>query len=378
MPQGSDKLRIAIVTSPIVAGGTATHLGEIIPRLRKRGHRVLLVTTGSKNTLPADSVRAYRSLPSPVPQYGFIPSAMTSINGLVRGCDIVHIHGYTHCLADLLTLAHPCNRKPIVLTLHGSFHQFPSRNIRIMKSLHNMVMLRFARFIGGFIAVSHAEKAEVVRRGLAESKIDVIYNGISDLYRQTKQSRDANSKRVLFLGRLTSSKNPDILVRAMGELKRRNGHCQLVIAGPDWGEGHKLRDLAAELEIGDRVQLAGEIAEADKADFFASCDVFVHPSLQDIFSISVLEASSAGLPVVAFNTGGNSEMIVHGKTGVLVDNFTPEALCDGIMTCLSSREVASRMGKAAREHVLGKFSWDEAAEKTERVYRKVIEAAGSK
>ncbi len=374
MSNSSGGLNIAIISSPILEGGTATHLKELVPRLRQMGHKVLLVTEmGYGQAVSADLVRVYKSWRFPVAQYGFMPSAIGNILGLVKGCDLIHVHGYTHFLADYLTATRPLHGRPLVFTLHGSLHQFPSLRVRALKALHNLVMLRLAGFIDRFIAVSEAEKAELIRRGLPEGKIEVIYNGVSGCHPNPGSDRrgGSNGKRVLFLGRLTATKNPALLIKAISHARKQYPDIRLVLAGADWGERRNLHALASSLGIDNSVEFVGEVAEEDKAGLFASCDVFVHPSLQDIFSICILEAAIAGLPTVAFNVGGNSEMIEDGKTGILVGRPTPEALSDGILRLLNDSKLAREMGEAACSHIVSKFSWEQAADRLEKVYRQV-------
>jgi glycosyltransferase involved in cell wall biosynthesis len=359
------------MVSPVVEGGIATHLREIMPRLRQRGHNIVLITARSYAAVtPADSVKTYHSWAFPTALYGFMPVAIYDVLKVVKECDVIHIHGYPHFLADYLTVTRPCHRKPLVLTFHGSFHQFTSRKLAYFKKLHNLLLLRFAGLVDRFIAVSQAEKAEVVKLGVAKKSVEVVYNGISERYAKLQRGkrRGTGEKKILYLGRLTSSKNPELLIKAMLYVAESVKEAKLIMAGPDWGERRSLENLVSQLGMETAVQFTGEVNEEQKMNLLASCDILVHPSLQDIFSLSVLEATAAGLPAVAFKVGGNAEMVLDGQTGILVGETTAEALSAAIVNILSNDELAEKMGREAREYTSSKFSWEETVSRLEKIY----------
>jgi len=362
---------IGFVSPPIVEGGIRTHLREIIPRLRARGHKVVLVTsTKYEGVAEVDTVQTYRSWRFPTALYGFMPRAMCDILKVIRGCDVVHIHGYPHFLADYLTVTRPFYKKPLIITFHGSFHQFADRKTMYLKRLHNLLMLRFAGLFDRFITVSQAEKNEVAKQGVSENRVETVYNGISSGFAEVERMKrgEPDEKKILYLSRLTNTKNPGLLVEAMPYVLKEIANVKLIMAGADWGMQNRLENLASRLGVKAAVEFAGEITEEQKMHFLTSCDVFAFTSVQDIFSISVLEASAAGLPVVAFNRGGNSEMIVDGKTGILVNDLTAGALSEAMVKILGNAESAERMGQRGREYTLSKFSWDEAVSQLEKIY----------
>ena len=368
------KLKIGMV-SPSAEGGIATHLREIIPRLRQRGHEIVLITSRNCEAVAqADSIKAYNSWTFPAALYCLMPAAMCGVLKVVKECDVIHIHGYPHFLADYLTVMRPFHKKHLVLTFHGSFHQFTSRKLAYFKKLHNLLLLRFAGLVDRFIAVSQAEKTEVVRRGMAENNVEVVYNGISGSFAELQRVKrgEPDEKKILYLSRLTNSKNPELLVKAMPYVVEKVRGAKLIMAGADWGARKSLENLVTKLGMETAVQFAGEVTEEQKMDLLASCDIYVHPSLQDIFSLSILEAGAAGLPVIAFNVGGNSEMILDGQTGKLVNRLSAEALATAITEILGNEDLRAKMGKEAREYIPSEFSWDEAASRLEKIYYDVI------
>ncbi len=276
-----------------VEGGIKTHLIEIIPRLRAKGYKItLIVDKKYKDIVEVDTVYAYNSQPFLASIFSFTPRVLHDILQVIKACDLIHIHAYPYFIADYLTITHHCYQKPLVLTFHGSFHQFTDLKTLYLKKLHNLFMLRFAQNVDKFIAVSQAEKNEVVKRGIPRNKVDVIYNGISVSYAKNEilKQKETGGKTILYLGRLAGSKNLELLVKAMPYVLREINNAKLIIAGADWGAFNSLRRLSFKAGVGNAIDFIGEVSEEQKKNVLASSDIFVHPSLQDIFSLSILEA----------------------------------------------------------------------------------------
>jgi len=368
-------LNVGIVVVPWSENGIITHAREVIPRLRERGHKVTLTTTARyAGIAEANAVRIYRCLPFPTKLYGFMPSAILSIFGALRDCDVINVYGYPLFLTDYLTITRFLHKKPLVITLAGSFSPFTSQGIYKLKKLHNICMLRFQGLVNKFIAVSLAEKNEVVSQGIAEEKVEVIPSAAAKDYLSLKRNNlQTTEKKVLYLGRLASSKNVELLIEAMKYVVSQDSHTRLVLAGPDFeGERNNLETLVSRLDLKSNVEFMGRVSEERKKELLASCHIFVHPSLTDIFALTILEAAMAELPSVAFNVGGNSEMIVNGKTGILVEQFTPEALASALLRVLNNEDLAQKLGEEARRYVSDKFSWEKVAAGLEKVYYEAL------
>ncbi|MFQ5821298.1 MAG: glycosyltransferase family 4 protein [Candidatus Heimdallarchaeota archaeon] len=369
-----NSLHIGMV-APTIETGVATHLMEIIPRLTMKGHKVTLVT-GSKYEKTLDTTtKAYELWNFPTPFYAFAPSSIFDLSEISRQMDVLHIHGYPQFFTDYLTVTRPLHKTPIIITFHGSLSVASSLTNRGLKELHNSIMMRFDGFVDRFIAVSYAERDDVARKGIPQRNVEVIYNGVSNKYAELKRKRKEklSGGKILFMGRLTSVKNVDLLVRAMPYIIEQNNEARLILAGPDWGKREELENLASDLNIEECITFTGEAKENEKAELLASCDVYVSPSLLDVFSLSLIEASATGLPIVAFNVGATSEMVVDGKTGIIVNDITPKALAKAIIEILINRDLAFGMGQEGRRYVMEKFSWEKTVDQLEKVYWGALE-----
>ncbi len=369
---------IAIVLPRQIDGGIRTHLSEIIPKLKEKGHRIVIIASTKHREFIDSSIIPNKSfLIHQILVYGIVPWSIIGLHHTIDKCDLIHIHAYPHFLCDYLTIARYCHKKPVVITFHGSFHQYTSYKTFLLKKIHNSIMLRFSKFVDKFIAVSHSEKTEVVKHGIPENKIDVIYNGIPKRFTEplAKINHGKEQKQILYLGRLTNTKNPELLIEAMPFILNQVNNVKLIIAGGDWGAKKNLLRLSFKCGVSHAIEFTGVVSEEQKYNLYISSDLFVHPSLQDIFSISILEAAATELPPIAFNTQGNSEMIIDWKTGRLVTPFTAKALAEAIIQTLNNPVQSHDMGIQARQFVLKTFTWQQAVEDLEKTYYSIIQSS---
>jgi len=156
----------------------------------------------------------------------------------------------------------------------------------------------------------------------------------------------------------------------MKEILDRIPQAQLLIVG----EGKIKKDL---------VQLTKKLKIEKKVFFVPSVsntkimlsimDVFIMPSLQEGLGLSIMEAMAAGIPVVASDVGGISNLIEHDETGLLVKPKDTQGLAKAVLLLLEDKKMAKDISTNAREFIKNKFSLDLMVGKTEEVYRECVE-----
>jgi len=169
-------------------------------------------------------------------------------------------------------------------------------------------------------------------------------------------------------------KGIDGMIAAMLHIRRRVSNAVYLLVGT----GPSREQLAREtqrLELGCSVRFAGTRSDIER--FLAAADVFVHPSLRDPLPTAVAEAMAAGLPVVASEVGGISEMIEHGKTGLLVRAGHVQGLVEAVTSLLEDRGKAMSLGHAAREVACARFDARFFAERLHAEYVSVIADAST-
>ena len=175
----------------------------------------------------------------------------------------------------------------------------------------------------------------------------------------------ADSKMILCLSRLVPRKGQDTLIAAMGRIRARIPGAVLVLAG---GGPYRatLERLAKRHGVADHVVFTGRIPDEDVVKLHQAADVFAMPARTrgaglDVEGLGIvyLEASACGVPVVAGLSGGAPETVVDGQTGRVVDGSDSRPVAEALIEILDDDARAHSMGRAGREWVLGKWSWDE-------------------
>jgi len=223
---------------------------------------------------------------------------------------------------------------------------------------------RLFRLVDGLshevVVVSESAKL-AIHEECPELSLRVIHNGIAAMvpeeFRRPKAElfgTDPPDPVVLFVGELSERKGVRHLIEAAKMIQPRHQRARFAIAGNDRGEADRLRRLASELAVTDRVSFLGE--RTDALNLIASSDVVVLPSLADPLPLTVLEAMALARPVVATRSGGSSEMVVDGETGLLVDPASAEQLAAALGQLLDEPARAEEMGHRGQRRARTAFS----------------------
>ncbi len=210
-----------------------------------------------------------------------------------------------------------------------------------------------AATVKGVIGVS-----EAVLAGLGpfrRRRLGVVFPPVT-LAVDLRRDPDRPARRIGMVGRLTSYKGLDRVIRAVALLRGEFPDLRLILAGdeaaPGARHGEELGRLAAELGVADAVELPGHV---DPATLLPTLDVLVNATHRDEqgfglegLSGAMLEASWVGVPVVATRGGGTAEGLLDGVTGTLIDRPEPELLAAAIRPYLSDRDLNDRVGDAGR------------------------------
>jgi sugar transferase (PEP-CTERM/EpsH1 system associated) len=254
--------------------------------------------------------------------------------------------------------------------------------------------LRYRRlmrpFVDRYVAVSKDIEhwlAGVV--GVPADRIVQIYNGVD-----TQQFRPREGARprpagldlevpedgliVGSVGRMQVVKNPLALAEAFVLAVRRDSEARRRLRLVMIGDGPLRQEALRLLHEGGAAELAWlPGARDDVAELLHSLDVFVLPSLNEGVSNTILEAMASGLPVIAAAVGGNGELVVHGQTGELVPQATPQALATALCRYLDDPARCAAHGGAARRRASEAFSMDVMVEGYLSLYESLL-GAGSR
>jgi D-inositol-3-phosphate glycosyltransferase len=192
----------------------------------------------------------------------------------------------------------------------------------------------------------------------------------------------ANTRLLLFVGRLQPFKGPDVALRAMAEASAIAPEVMrdvtMAVVGGSTGrdaehdEVTRLMELASGLGIADRVVFFPPQPHGRLADFYSAAEAVLVPSRSESFGLVALEAESCGAPVIGAAVGGLRHVVRDGETGFLVDGHDPAQYADRILRLLCDPVLAARLSAGAIRHA-ATFSWDSTASGIRDVYREVLQ-----
>jgi glycosyltransferase involved in cell wall biosynthesis len=163
-------------------------------------------------------------------------------------------------------------------------------------------------------------------------------------------------------------KRIDLFLRAFQLVRAKAPETAALIVGSG-PEGDRLAALARELKVEDAIIFTGFVSDEELPSYYALASVYVHTARLESFGLSVLEASSAGVPVVSVDEGGPREVVADGDTGKLVQ-ADPVSIANAVLSLLGDSLKRAAMGEAGRRRALENYSWDRGA----RTFLDVVEA----
>jgi len=200
-------------------------------------------------------------------------------------------------------------------------------------------------------------------------KIAVIPNGVDlEFFRPPKEAGPGNPPKLLSVARLVPDKDHDTLVRAFSLITKSYPQAELWLVG-DGPRQEAVQRLAAEVAPPGQVRFFP--GQLDLRPFFRQADVFVLSSVYEAMPNVVLEAMAAGLPVVATQVGGLSELVTPGKTGWLTPPQDPVALAAALGRLLGDAETRHRFGQAGRRRVAQDFSLEVMVRRHEGLFEEL-------
>jgi glycosyltransferase involved in cell wall biosynthesis len=254
-----------------------------------------------------------------------------------------------------------------------------------LTAMQKRVQRYACQFADCVLVNADAVKDWLIGEGYDASNIVVIRNGV-DMSRfdgapagariRSELGIPADAPLVTVVSRLTRQKGLENFLEAVAALKPRYPAARFLIVGDigadpaEWPYRGELVALAERLGVTDRVIFTG--MRSDVGAVLGCADVAVMPSLNEALSNVLLESMAAGAPVVATRVGGTPEALVDGETGLLVEPGDSGAIATAVSRLLDDRELARRLGAAARALVTTKFSVEQMVRSTERLYTDLL------
>lgn len=298
-----------------------------------------------------------------------------------REYDLIHVHQALYPAFVSALVGKSLLTKPVIVKSGSSG---ATSDIKLLKNfpLGHLQLRYLVKKMDCLVSVNHVSAKEYRDIGVPESKIVWIPNGV--VFRpEVKRIYDL-MKHVVTITRLSREKGVDVLLEAWARLTRRYGYqdLSLTIVGDGPLREQAFR-LSQELTLEKSVFFLGMVE--DISNCLEKGDLFVLPSRSEGMSNALLEAMSYGLPCVATNVGGNSELLrgdgeierggyLLGENGILVNPEDPEGLSRAIVCMIQNPEMRKTLAQRGHKFVAENFGIDSIAERYVQLYKTVLES----
>lgn len=284
--------------------------------------------------------------------------------------DIIHAHWpFPHGL--IVLLAAKLFNIPVVLNFHGA-------ELLLIKK-HPFVRPVLAFLIGQADAIFAnssftAKKIQQIR----SCQVEISPYGTTLSTKASGVLHTVQEKfKILFVGRHIERKGITYLLQAAQKLSPEKFEIRIV------GQGDLTNALKQEASNIPNVIFTGKLSPEDLEKEYREANVFVLPAIVDSkgdtegLGVVLIEAVENDLVLVASNVGGIPDVVIHNKTGILVNQKSPQELADAFTTLAKDPELCNRLVQGAKEHVQKNFSWDAIIEKQLALYQKILKRKNS-
>ncbi len=339
-------------------GGAEVYLYEVFSRLIGKGHRVILLVSRAKGQSRHEVIDGFE-----IYRIGrrfnfnfFVPCALRSIlrnnkvDIIIDDLNKIPFYSPLFC------------RIRVIPTLMHLFRRAIYREANFLSASYVFLTESVIPFLyprSEFIAISDST-AEDLRNIGVRNKIHVVQSGIPQLPRSTEEKRQKNL--IAYVGRIKKYKSIDHFVRTVALIKHDRKIDAVIV-----GEG----DARAELiglskKLGAEIKFTGFVSEEEKYQIYSRARVVIQPSIKEGWGLTAIEAQSCGTPVVCADSPGLREVVVDGKTGFLYPYGDINMLTAKIIELIDDEKKWHKFSRAAKEWA-HRFSWDNAAEKFEKI-----------
>jgi glycosyltransferase involved in cell wall biosynthesis len=355
-------------------GGIEVLATKLFSNLRQRGHEIALVTRRDRLHLAAEEqyegVQVYRhpfwtALTSRnVEQIIQIRQKIARLKREFQP-DVIHMNSFGPSFLfhhDTIS-AHPA---PLIATVHTM-----SRSVMSEGALHQTGLfkrtLRLANWVVGVSAAVLEQTREMAPEITPHS--GVLYNGVN-VPPAAPKPLNFDAAKIFIVGRLIPEKAADVALRAFAMITTVFPAARLVLAG-DGPERSSLEKLAFGLGLTDSVEFVGLVPPAGIPALLNGATAVVIPSYREGLPSVALEASLMGRPIIASRVGGLPEVVLDGKTGLLVPPGDHEALAKAILFLLKNPRIATDYGAAGRQWVQKTFDFERYVSGYDELYGKI-------
>jgi glycosyltransferase involved in cell wall biosynthesis len=309
------------------------------------------------------------------------PALQRYLRARLQEFDVVHIFGLYDLLGPRTAAAAEKFNIPYVVEPIGMFAPIV-RNLFLKRAYHRFFGAKMLQHAAAVVATAGQEKSELIAGGIAADKIVLRRNGVAapaafpprGAFRASLKI-PGDARLILFLGRLTQKKSPDLLLEAFAQLPPFSPAAHLAFVGPDEsGMLARLQEIAARLNLSSRVHFSGPLSGDAKWSAYRDADVFVLPSQNENFGNTAAESVAAGTPVILTDQCGIAPLL-DGVAGISVPHVA-NSLSQTITTLLHNPTLYAQL-KSGCATAVQRLDWGQPTREMDSLYRKLAGLATS-
>lgn len=372
---------IAIVTPqfpPKWLAGMEIATSDIAKQLSKKGHTVHVITVLDEGLAPESYEEGYfiHRIKNPWPKFGILSFWLGIIKTLKNiNPDIIHLQGIVILGTGFpVLISHFLLNKPYIVYSHGFFLYGKDQSLYQRGIFSSFLFNSLIKHAGAIIVLTEYMKKSFI--AWPDKKIYIIPNCIDTStinYTGRNTIREEFSIKIdehilLFVGRLHTLKGLTFLVSAMKTIHDNDKFSRLIIVGDDQGERKILNDLIATVHLEENICFIEGTSRENVFRYMMASDIFILPSISEGFPMVLLEAMSCGLPIIASNVGGISEIIQDNRNGFLVQTGNPEDIAKKVLILLKDETMREKISIHNLTDVK-KYNWNSIITELEQIYK---------
>jgi len=309
------------------------------------------------------------------------PALPRYLRARLQNFAIVHIFGLYDLLGPRTAAAAQSLKIPYVVEPIGMFVPIV-RNLFLKRAYHRFFGKLLLQNAAAIIATAEQEKSELIAGGIPADKIVLRRNGVSvpaslparGAFRASL-NLPADARLILFLGRLSQKKSPDLLLQAFAQVAPPSPAAHLAFVGPDEsGMRSRLQQMAQQLGVATRVHFSGPLTGDSKWSAYRDADIFVLPSQNENFGNTAAESVAAGTPVIVTEQCGIAPLLA-GIAGIAVPH-SAASIADTISTLLNDPTLHAQLKNGCATAVQ-RLDWGLPIREMDSLYRKLAGLAAS-
>ena len=355
-------------------GGPATVAKMQAEELVKRGNEVTIITTGVLSRKPFKQMTSeiieengviirYFKLNNKPKRFSYFYSEemMSWLKANIYSFDLCHIHYGREINPILIASIFNKFNKPYVLQTHGMLN---SNNI-IKKTIDKFIVTKQLKNAENCLVLQEHEQKRI-KSIQPKAKVKIMPNGIKVSDKIIWNSENLTKKNILFLARLHPRKKVLNFIRMAEILSYTDSNFQFRIVGPDGGELEEAKKLTEELNLSN-VNFIGEISNMNTDEEYLDASVYVLPSFNEPFPMSVIEALKLGTPTIITNTTQNMDLL-KSYDAVFITDGTPEELSNAVLKIINNQVLASKLSRNGNKLITECLNIEKVVEDLSKLY----------